>query len=571
MQNTDNLCMGCMSEAETDSVCSVCGFDEATYSEPDAIPLRTILADRYLVGKVISSNGGGYTYLGYDTVAGAVVKIREYFPVGICHRLEDGRVEMDNDNSFVYNDGIMKFIELYKKLGSMGDVNAIFGVIDLFETQNTAYAVSEYLPGISLKEFLLRNGGSLRWEQVRPLFLPLIGALKALHTKGVIHGGISPETLMVGRDGRIRITDFCIPEIRNAKSNMTAQLFPGYAALEQYEGGELTPATDIYSFAATVFRTLTGNPPADALSRLERNNMTFPKSVAEELPRGVLIALANALQLKAEDRTSSAEGFKADLDSSAVVMSEAKANPQEEKTYVAKKNSTKRYTLIASVATAVILLILAFVIYLIAFKDSGEEVKPSSSAPSIASVVSVGDIGNSEKPESLFSVPDFTGKTYAELLNSDEYKKWFIFTVAKKEYSDTVERGKICGQSVAVGSSAKKETKIELTVSLGPEEVTLPKKLVGMTKDEAYVALLELGFDPSNIEFIEKMDATPTEEEVIIEASPEIGTKVSQDEAITLYYNSNIIVPEEETSSGVVDNDSSENEVQDTQSTQSAQ
>ena len=568
MQNTDNLCMGCMSETTSGSICSVCGFDEAAYNEPDAISLRTLLADRYLVGKVISSHGGGYTYLGYDTVAGAVVKIREYFPAGICKRLEDGSVEMDTENSFVYNDGIMKFIELYKKLGSMGDISAFFRVVDLFETQKTAYAVSEYLPGISLKEFLLRNGGSLRWEQVRPLFLPLIGALKALHTNGVVHGGISPETLMVGRDGRIRISDFSIPEIRNAKSNMTAQLFPGFAALEQYEGGELTPATDIYSFAATVFRTLTGNPPADALSRLERDNMTFPKSVAEELPRGLLIALANALQLRPEDRTSSAEAFKADLDSSDVVISETHTKQEDEKNYAPKNNSTKKYTLIASVATAVILAVLSLVIYFIVFKDSGEKETPSSSTPSIASVVSVGDIGNSEKPESLFSVPDFTGKTYAELLDNDEYKKWFVFTVAKKEYSDTVEKGKICGQSLAVGSSAKKETKIELTVSLGPKEVTIPKKLQGMTKEEAYVALLELGFDPSNIEFIEKRDDTPTEKEVIIEASPQIGTKISPDEAITLYYNSNIIVPEDNTSSEAFDNSSQETVTSDTQITQ---
>lgn len=51
MQNTDNLCMGCMSETTSGSICSVCGFDEAAYNEPDAISLRTLLADRYLVDR----------------------------------------------------------------------------------------------------------------------------------------------------------------------------------------------------------------------------------------------------------------------------------------------------------------------------------------------------------------------------------------------------------------------------------------------------------------------------------------------------------------------------------------
>lgn len=549
MQNTDNFCMGCMSEIENGTVCSVCGFDEFSYNEPNAIPLRSLLADRYLVGKALNQNGEGFTYLGYDTVAGVVVKIREYFPTGLCYRTETGSIEIDGDNSFIFNEGIMKFIELYKKLGTLGNINAVFRVVDLFETHKTAYAVSEYLPGISLKEFLLRNGGSLKWEQVRPLFLPLIGALKALHSNGIIHGGISPETLMVGRDGRIRMADFCITEIRNAKSNMTAQLFPGFAALEQYEGGELTPATDVYSFAATIFRTLTGNPPSDALARLERDNMSFPKSVADELPRGVLIALANALQLRGEDRTPSAESFKADLDSSDMVMSETSGKQAAENhSGTGKNNSTKKYTVIAAIATAGILLVLAAIVYFIAFKEPKSD-KESSSSPSIASVVSVGDIGNSQKPESLFSVPDFTGSTYASLLENDEYGKWFVFTVVKKEYSDTVERGKICGQSVAVGTNAKKETKVELTVSLGPKEVTLSKKLKGMTKSEAYIALLELGFEPANIEFIEKRDDTATKEEVIIEASPELGTKISPDSSVVLYYNSNII-SENDTSSG---------------------
>lgn len=537
MENTDNLCMGCMSETGKDTVCSVCGFDENSYNEPGAIKLRTVLADRYVVGKVLSFNGGGYTYLAFDKVKASVVTLREYYPTGYCSRGEENAVSADAANSFIFNDGLLKFIELYKKLAGLKEVTAIFKIFDIFETNNTAYCVSEYLPGITLKEFLLRNGGSLKWEQIRPLFLPLIGAIKAMHSAGIIHGGISPETLMVGRDGRIRITGFRILEIRNAKSQMTSQLFPGFAAIEQYEGAELTTSTDVYSFAATIFRTLTGNPPADALSRLENDNITFPKSVAEELPKGVLIALANALQLRYEDRTKTIEGFKEHLDSSDVVMSSAKEKNSDKKV---SNISTRKYTMIAAIATTVVLLVLAVIVYFAVLKKP-EKGNNSTSMPSVPSVVSVGDIGNSSRPESLFSTPDFSNQTYASLINNDEYKKWFVFSVVKKEYNNKVERGKVCGQSVAVGTNVKRDTKIELTISLGPKEVTLSKKLAGMTKNEAYVALLELGFDPANIEFVEKRGDTATKEEVIIEADPALGTKLSPDEAIILYYNSNLI------------------------------
>ncbi len=540
MPNTEKLCMGCMKVMEEDSVCPVCGFNEAAYNEPNALPLRSTLAERYVVGKIVSANGEGQTYLGYDNVENKVVKIREYFPRDLTSRTVNGGIAVNVGSEEVFRSGLAKFIELYKKLATVSDGVSFFRILDIFETEKTAYCVSEFLPGITLKEFLIRNGGMLTWEQARPLFLPLVGALNELHSVGLVHGGISPETLIVGRDGRVRITDFAIAEIRSVGSAMTAQLYPGFAALEQYQSGEITPATDIYSFAATIFRTLTGTPPAEAIARLERDNLSFSKAVAEELPKGVLVALANALRLDPNARTHSMQGFKNDLASSDVTISQERAALLETE----NKNtapSTKKYTIIAAIVTAVILIILGVVIFLITSKGPGDnDENSSSSTPSLPSVVSVGDIGNPSQPDPLFSVPDFTNMSYPEIMANDEYTKWFVFSVEKKEYNGSVERGKICGQSVAVGTSAKKETEIKLTISLGPKEVTLSNNLKNMTKEEAYVALLELGFTPANIEFVAKMGETETEEEVIIEALPTLGTKVSPDSSVILYYNTNL-------------------------------
>lgn len=540
MQNMDQLCMGCMSQKNGEQVCSVCGFDAATYTEPGALPLRTLLAGRYIVGKATATGGEGFTYLGFDTVTEAVVKISEYFPAGLCTRQADGSVAINPEANYVYNEGIMLFIELNKKLGALSDVSALYRMIDIFEINQTAYAISEFLPGITLKEFLIRNGGLLTWDQVRPLFLPLVSALRTLHQNGIVHGGISPETLIVGRDGRVRITDFCIPAIRNAKSDMTAQLYPGFTAIEQYRGEALTTATDVYGFAATMFRTLTGNPPPDSKQRLEQDNMSFSKSVAEQLPRSVLVAMANALQIEPADRTASMEDLRADLQTMDAVV------PAEEQREGGKaasgKAATRKYTLIAAIATALVLALIAGIVYLAAFRGDDEE--DASSVYSMPSTVSVGDIGNSSKPESFFSVPDFSGNTVAELLENEEYAKWFEFKVVRKEYNDKIAKGKICAQSVAIGTAAKKGTAVELTVSLGPETFSVPKKLKGMTKQEAYITLLELGLEPGNIEFIEKMDEVATEEEVIIETDPAMGDKITPDSTIILYYNTNIIVDE---------------------------
>ena len=64
--------------------------------------------------------------------------------------------------------------------------------------------------------------------------MPVLSTLGTLHSAGIIHRGISPTTLIVGKNGKMRITGFSIWQARTARGDLTAQLFPGYAAIEQY-------------------------------------------------------------------------------------------------------------------------------------------------------------------------------------------------------------------------------------------------------------------------------------------------------------------------------------------------
>ena len=540
MQEFNDLCMGCMSALSGDKVCSTCGFDSSAYNEPNALPLRTMLAGRYLVGKVLSTTGEGINYLSLDTVTESVVKITEYFPAGICHRNSDSTVSISGDTSYVYNDGILKFIDLHKKLAGLSDVSAVYRIIDIFEVNNTAYSITEYLPGISFKEFLIRNGGVLKWEQIRPLFLPLVNAVRTLHKNGIIHGGISPETLIVGRDGKMRISDFCISEVRNARSEMTAQLYPGFAAIEQYRGEEITPATDVYAVAAILFRTLTGNPPPDSKQRTEKDNMSFSRSVAEQVPRNVLVAMANALQLEPEKRTATMDEFRENIQGAE--PSEPVQAPKNNGKNNKKPSSNKKYVLIAALATALILAIIAGVFYVLTLNDSDETA--SSSSEMQISQESYLTIDASSTPEKHMSVPDFSGKSVAELLENNEYAEWFDFKVVKKEYNNKVSRGKICAQSVQIGTAVKKGTVVEFTVSLGPEQITVPKALKGMNKDQALIEALRLGIDYDNITIVGKLGDETTEEFIVFETSPAMGTRMNPDQRLTIYYNTNVVVPE---------------------------
>ena len=544
MADLNNLCMGCMTDNGGEDICPVCGFDKNAPVPQGAMELKTVIGNRYVVGKVLNSGGDGITYMGYDTIEQKPVKIREYFPEGICARGENMGVRIKKESSFVYNSGIMDFLELFKKLMSFGEFAGICTVLDVFEQNGTAYSIIEHVAGITLNEFLLRNGGNLSWEQARPLFLPIFSTLSQLHTAGIIHRAISPETLIVGRDGKLRLTGFSIAKVRNTSSEMTSRLYPGYAAAEQYGFKDTADGTctDVYGLAASIFRTLIGSPPPAANTRINDDNMSFPRRLAEVIPQNVLVALANALQILPEDRTSSVEEFRKDLQAEMAdnINDEPLKTPEKVK---AEKKNNKSYAIKAAIITAVALILIVLILVFTLFRDSlfGNSSNDTSSIADISSITA--DVSSTESTgimDRTTSVPDFTGKTYHEVVNDSNNTNWFKFTIEKKEYSSAIEKGKIMGQSVAAGQSVKRDTEIGLTISMGPAKFKLPTILKGMTKDAAHIKLLEMGIEPSCIELVGKFGETATKEQVIIETSPAMGTEINTETPITVYYNTNI-------------------------------
>ena len=81
-----SLCMGCMNDKTYDGPCKLCGYSDNTPNIPTYLAPKTFLADRYIVGKVISYNGEGAVYIGYDTAAGAKVTIKEFMPDTLSSR-----------------------------------------------------------------------------------------------------------------------------------------------------------------------------------------------------------------------------------------------------------------------------------------------------------------------------------------------------------------------------------------------------------------------------------------------------------------------------------------------------
>ncbi len=548
MQNIDRLCLGCMNDNGGEEICSICGWNAGNQNPSDKLPLKFCLYERYYIGKVLRQNGEGVTYLAWDNVENTAVNIKEYFPKGIALRNPDKTVAMEAGKEFLFNEGLIDFIEINRKLIGL-EYPSLVATYSVFEQNGTVYAATAAASGITLQSFLERNGGYLKWEQARPLFLPLIDTVKGLHENGIIHGGISPESITVGRDGKLRLTSIYIPRLRFAKDQSAAELYSGYAACEQYgeEGLRVGAYTDVYGLSATLFRTLIGVAPPSADERMSNDTLSIPSHFADELPRQVLVAIANGIQVFPKNRTESIDIFKNEL-----VYGETKENARraeaekraEEKKLKAKNaqknNSSLKYGVIAAACTAALFAVVGAILCLTVFRDDiFGTASVDSEASEIVSMPSIDQIGDydSDAVESvmLYKVPDLLGKYYSQIDGNEEYER-FKIVIKNKEYSTKHPRGTICSQSVKAGTEVADETEITVSISLGPKEVKVADVL-GKTKQEAIIELLKQGFLYENIEIVDKYD-TDSKPGVVLEQSPSYGESVNAEIVVRIYINS---------------------------------
>ncbi len=547
MINSNRLCFGCMNDNGGEKICPICGYDSDSGNPEYALPVKFVISNRYLIGKVIKENGESITYIAWDNAKSAAIRIKEYFPQGFAHRNPDKTVSMVKGGEYTFNEGLLEFTEINGGIMN-SDLPALVPVSSVFEENGTVYAASANISGITLESFLQKNGNYLKWEQARALFLPIIDTVKGMNDAGFIHRGISAYTIIVGRDGKLYIDDYSVKKLRINDSELKSQLFAGYSPVELYGFKDIHDGvyTDVYGLCATLFRVLIGVTPPEAPVRLEDNSMTVPAKFAEELPRHVLSALANGLQVLPENRTKNIEEFKnelvyAEMRSEAPVHRQKPDKGDDNVKPAKKKGSSAKYAVISAVCTALVFLVLAAVLALTVFKDAvfpkkddaQESDQISISAPEVDSIGSI-DSG-AEVTAKQYAVPELRGKYYADIIDNKDYEM-FEFVISDKNYSNDYPKGTICSQSVKAGDSVVRDTKINLVISLGSKEIKIANVL-GLDELNAKLELLKQGFLYDNIEVLEKYDEA-MKPGVVLDQLPKYGTSVSTEESVKIYVNS---------------------------------
>lgn len=496
MRDLDNLCANCWEELTEGSVCAECGYDNDTQNDSVYLKTKTVIAGQYVIGNIIKIESDSVTYSGYDGQLDKPILIREFFPKGIASRFDDSD-ELHVRQKYVNDFARYKksFYNLWTTMQKLHNLSAVVPVYDLAEANGTYYAIIEKTESVPLREYLLRNEeGYILWDTARLMFMPVLTTIEALHSNGIVHGSITPDNLVLCRDGKVHLAPFPITEASDQSTAMEFTENDGYTALEQYNNKHrICAATDIYSFSACIYRALVGSNPPSAVSREANDKLMIPNTIAEKIPMHVIKALVNGLQIYPEKRVKTVEDFRELLDAAPAVK--AKAAVEQEDIYQKgakggypeynESNGDKKRKAVVAILIILIVAAIAAAVYVVQFSGLIDNGKNNTTTT---------------QPVKTYQVPNFSGVGYtqSDIENNGAWNEQFKFTF-QGEYSADTEEGIIFKQSVAAGETVDQGSEIILTVSKGIQTQTVPD-VRGLALDEATKQLEDLGFKVSTVE-----------------------------------------------------------------------
>ncbi len=308
-------CMKCMCVLNETGKCTYCGFTGEVRKIPHQLCPGTILNQRYLVGNSIGQGGFGITYIGLDMKLGMRVAIKEFYPNGYANRNTGVSSELtivDEKQEKFFRDGRTRFYNEARAVAKFSGHHGIVDVRDFFEENNTAYIVMEYLEGKNLREYIKENG-LFTPEKIMTLLEPVFEALEKVHEEHIIHRDISPDNIMILKDGSAKLMDFGAARVvdYSDQKSLSIILKAGYAPEEQYRAkGMQGPWTDIYALCATIYKCITGITPDDALQRCFEDTLKPPSVLGINIDAGVEAALQKGLAVRYQERCQTIAEFR---------------------------------------------------------------------------------------------------------------------------------------------------------------------------------------------------------------------------------------------------------------------
>ena len=221
--------------------CPHCGRTLENRNPEGALPFGTQLGGKYTVGAYLSADGDGLAYRGVLNDEKRFVLIKEYCPVTLCNgRSAAGALMPKEEKEVLFKTSRMDFKDLYDDLKNLTPATGLSTILDVMEENNTVYAVEESEKGMTLSHYLHLRSRTLTPAEARTLLQPIMEGVAQLHRSGLIHRGICPDNILLPIDGTARLTGYGTLALRTGGSELKSQLYPGYAAPEQYSAAEFS-------------------------------------------------------------------------------------------------------------------------------------------------------------------------------------------------------------------------------------------------------------------------------------------------------------------------------------------
>lgn len=307
---TEEKCPNCFTGDIASGRCPACGFCRQEEKQSHlALPEMYRLENRYLIGRILGCGGFGITYKAYDLLNQCFCAVKEYTPLGIVAREENGTqlavTSYANRENFEH--GKKRFMEESEVLRKLTDIPEVVKVTDYFTQNGTAYFVMEYLEGADLRGLMESFGGKIPLKEALQIIHRVGLALEQVHKRaGIFHRDISPDNIMVDQSGRVKLIDFGSAKHIFGKGNQTFTpiLKHGYAPPEQYSStGKQGSYTDVYALAATFYYIVTGIRLPSAPDRFGGEAYRPLHEVEPTVSAEVSAAVDHALLLDSRQRT----------------------------------------------------------------------------------------------------------------------------------------------------------------------------------------------------------------------------------------------------------------------------
>ena len=289
----------------------------------DGLKPGTKLHDgKYTIEKAIGQGGFGITYKAKanEVVQGSIgrmevqidVAIKEFFMKSECER-NGSTVSVPTKKKLDMVDSYKKkFLKEATNISKLQHTN-IVKVIDVFDENDTAYYVMQFIDGQALDD-KIRTEGVMSEREAETVICQLASALDYIHKRSLTHLDVKPANMLIDKTGCLKLIDFGLAKhydkSGSATSTGTSQgVSEGFSPIEQYSYGgvsEFSPQSDIYSVGATLAYLLTGKVPAKATEQV------LPE-LPDTLSERVKAAIYAAMQPRKNDRPEDIPEFLAYL------------------------------------------------------------------------------------------------------------------------------------------------------------------------------------------------------------------------------------------------------------------